>query len=399
MTTSWFQRLLVDDVTESLRTGLTDEAKREVAAFMEACRAVPDVAEKATLDAWYESGEGQAVLLHLFQRLWAQMADIARWAMPAHDSRHAMYKVPATSIEYIQAERVRGYERVGVFGALLHDHGRWAEERIFGDPWRGGLHARLSFLLARELMEDLPIPALLRDQVLRAVAQHTRGATSVDPMVTKLTVSPDREQLYGPEVILRLMHQVPKETGELAAILPSGHSRSSVLDRLMHFWVNLLPGPLFSRQGHVDELRHILGTFILMAEDKESSRVRFADVAVAKLPSAFQFDEAWRCADAFRPQIETALPEALRTFLEAPNRATGARFMTSALAKAGTVEPHQAARVAGALEWARAQRVSQDLRQEQALRDARNWFRDDPVLMAITDTLLAGWWGTEAVCD
>ncbi|MDF3838094.1 hypothetical protein P3W85_34940 [Cupriavidus basilensis] len=395
MTTSWFQRLLVDDVTESLRTGLTDEAKREVAAFMEACRAVPDVAEKATLDAWYESGEGQAVLLHLFQRLWAQMADIARWAMPAHDSRHAMYKVPATSIEYIQAERVRGYERVGVFGALLHDHGRWAEERIFGGPWCGGLHARLSFLLAREVMEDLPIPPLLRDQVLRAVAQHTKGATSADPMVTKLTVSPDREQLYGPEIILRLMHQVPKETGELAAILRSAHSRSSVLDRLMHFWANVLPGPLFSRQGHVDELRHILGTFILMSQDREASRAQFASVARAKLPPGFRFDRAWACADALRPHTEISVQEALRTFLAAPNRAAGAGYMAAALAKAKTVEPHQTTRVAGALEWARAQRVRQDLRQEQALRDARDWFREDALLLTITDRLLEGWWRPE----
>lgn len=89
------------------------------------------------LDAWYESGEGQVVLLDLFGRLWAKMEDISQWAMPAHDRRHPMYKVPASSIEYIQAERVRGYERVGVFGALLHNQGRWAEERIFVGPRRG----------------------------------------------------------------------------------------------------------------------------------------------------------------------------------------------------------------------------------------------------------------------
>lgn len=140
----------------------------------------------------------------------------------------------------------------------------------------------------------------LRNQVLRAVAQHTKGAVPADPMVTKPTVSPDRDQLYGVEIILRLMHHLPKDAGELATMLPPAHERSSVLDCLMHIWENLLPGPLFSRRDHVDRLRGILGTFILMAEDRESSQARLAKVRFAKLPGGFPFEGACASAERFR---------------------------------------------------------------------------------------------------
>jgi hypothetical protein len=107
------------------------------------------------LNDWYWSSEGQNVLRFACDALWKQMATHAQNAQPAHDARHAMYKVPSAALAYIHAEKVEGWERVGVLGALLHDHGRWPEERIYGEPLQSQLHAQISFVLGQEWLEPV----------------------------------------------------------------------------------------------------------------------------------------------------------------------------------------------------------------------------------------------------
>ena len=92
-----------------------------------------------------------------------------------------------------------------------HDFGRWAEERIFGNAQGGSTHSRMSYVLLKEFLEDYNFPQIIKLSLLNSVIKHTTGANSDENMHIKLTVSPDRDQLIGPEFILRLFHHKPKD--------------------------------------------------------------------------------------------------------------------------------------------------------------------------------------------
>jgi hypothetical protein len=390
---TWFSRLLVDDITDEFRAALPDLAKAEARAFIESHpKEITDAAERAELDRWYHSEEGQATLLALFDRVWKQMTSLAPWAMPAHDARHAMYKVPATSLEYLRSEALAGYERVGVFGALLHDHGRWAEERVFGAPGMSVIHARLSFLLTRELLAEFDLPAGIATQIAHAVLQHTTGADAGDVMPTKLTVSPDRDQLYGPEVVLRLMHHTIPPDGDMGTVFGEKPGRS-VLDRLTSFCCIRLPGPLFSRQAHVDELYGILLNFILMAEPAHRSEVRFAredkNMHGKQALGGRDWRSAWEAAAAMRP-VASDPKAALRTLLTAKQAAPDVGHLEDAIAKLDTVPEECVETLAGALVWINQQRIAQDVRQLQALEEIAREYSEDRFVVAVARALITG---------
>ncbi|MBC7472682.1 MAG: hypothetical protein H7263_00200, partial [Candidatus Sericytochromatia bacterium] len=140
------------------------------------------------LNNWYHH-EGQAILITVFEKLWNILSNLSQNAMPSHDARHAIFKVPACVLELIDSEQVSGWETVGVLGGLMHDWGRWSEERIYGRPQGGAIHSRMSFLLSKEFLEDFDIPKEIKWHILEAVKVHTKGGNEDSPMVTKLTVA------------------------------------------------------------------------------------------------------------------------------------------------------------------------------------------------------------------
>ncbi|MFP3553208.1 hypothetical protein SB861_21200 [Paraburkholderia sp. SIMBA_049] len=347
---------------------------------------------REALHLWYHSRDGQETLTAAFDRAWSEMTALAPWAMPAHDARHALFKVPATALEYVHAERIDGFERVGVLGAVMHDYGRWAEERIFGCPGPGLVHARLSFLLAHELLADFDMPLEIRAQILHAVLHHTSGGGHSDSMTTKLTVSADRDQLYGPEIVLRLMHH--PVVGNNGSSVYGEKLGRPVLDRLMTFSRQRLPGPLFSRQQHVDDLHTILDTFVLMAEPRELSEHRFAleRGVIAGSPPRVNFNWAneWERAAALRPSAIADPEDAMATLLRASHVAPSAAYHAEALAKVNAVPPDRAAVLAGALTWINEQRIEQDNRQAKALRDILATELKDDFLVRVINVVLAG---------
>lgn len=388
---SWYQRLFACPITPYFRSALHATAKEAARAFV--ARNPREVlrGRRETLDAWYFGAEGQQTLSAVFQSAWSQMTALAPWAMPAHDARHALFKVPASAIEYVQAEGVDGFERIGVLGAVLHDYGRWAEERVFGFPGPGVIHARLSFLLAQELLADFDMPAEIRSQILHAVLQHTSGADDTDSMPTKLTVSADRDQLYGPEIVLRLMHH-PVVDGSCSSVYGEKPGQA-ILDRLLFFSRRRLPGPLFSRQAHVDELHAILDTFVLMAEPKALSSRRFAFEQGLEegSPGRPNFDWAreWERAAALRPSASDP-KEALASLLQARHLAPGEHHLAQALAKVESTAPDAAPLLAGALTWINQKRIAQDQRQSGALVELRAKLDGDAFLIRVIDTVLEG---------
>jgi hypothetical protein len=398
-TQSWCHALLDAPIDPTFKEGLTRFLQDTGRQFLSETPQYPTEPAVKEANRWYASKEGQETLEAVVSQAWAQMSRYAAHAMPAHDARHAMHKVPITALEYVMAENVQGYERVGVLGALLHDHGRWAEERIYGGPGPGMRHARLSFLLAQELLARFELPDVIREQILIAVVRHTSGAVAADPMPLKLTVAADRDQLYGPEIVIRLFHHGQGEDGSFSAIFDNGEG-SSVLDRLEHLSRNRLAGPLYAMPMHLAWLQSVLRTFILMAEDADASRVRFAvDVSQQSIRQKrpmgevgegllFNWESEWTKADAVRPRV-TNVEYQLKTLFSAPNLAANSEYTKVSLSRLTSLTERQAERLAGALAWAHEARVLNDTRQQAALVQVLTRYQEDRMLTRLAMLLLA----------
>ncbi len=335
----WRELLLEQPLHPALAVALPDFLKQIAQDFLAEVPAEVSGAQVAQLDRWYVSSAGQEALVSFTHALWDQMSHFAARAMPGHDARHAMYKVPAASLEYMAAEQVEGWERIGILGALLHDHGRWAEERIFG--WAGAsvVHARLSYLLGRELLETIDMPVFVKQQILMAAIRHTSGATSIDPMPLKLTVSADRDQLYGPEIIVRMSHHAVGRLGGGSSFYGEKPGRT-VLAQLERFLTHRLPGPLYSREAEVRGLWQVLATFLLVAEEADASRQRFSRVLEegAAAGTAFIFDWAAEFERAEGQRNTCDSPhDALAELLRAPHVAPSPGYRRAALDKVSAV--------------------------------------------------------------
>lgn len=386
--TDWRRFLLEDPLHPQLAEDLPAFLKAEGHAFLERAKPFLDLAEDVQLERWYGSSEGQEALSSVTRALWAQMSEFSAHAMPAHDARHAMFKVPAAALEYMTTEKVQGWERIGLLGALLHDHGRWAEERIWGYPGESLVHARLSFLLGRQVLESFDMPQAARDQILLAAIRHTSGAVPRDPMPLKLTVSADRDQLYGPEVILRLLHHAAGTDGDMASFYGEVEGRT-VLDRLYVFLTNRLPGPLFSRAEHVEGLWQVLADFILLCEDEDESRRRFC--AGRKLPpEGFVWRDAWeRAQQRLLPEVDpVTMADAL---LCAPHVAPAAHYRHSALCKVAMARKDRWPALGSALALACHARFAEDRRQLLHLHDIQSANRGDAFVHTLCTLLIANW--------
>jgi hypothetical protein len=393
----WREVLLEQPVHADLAAALPDFLKQTAQDFLADVPADLSKAQVAQLNRWYGSSAGQGALVEFTTRLWDQMAHFAAGAMPGHDARHAMYKVPAASLEYMVAEQVEGWERVGVLGALLHDHGRWAEERIFGWPGASVLHARLSYLLGRELLEPIEMPVYIKQQILMAAIRHTSGATPIDPMPLKLTVSADRDQLYGPEIILRMAHHATGRQGGGSSYYGERPGRT-VFTQLERYLTHRLPGPLFSRDETVNGLWRVLANFLLIAEEPDASCDRFERYLRERggTGSSRPFEWITEFARAERWRGTRQSPEdALTELLGAAHIAPSADYRRAALEKLASMTPANRPRLASALHYANEARVSLDEQQFEALGAVALANAGDAVVTTLTGLLSAKWFGHE----
>jgi hypothetical protein len=399
---SWKLALLDSSVDEQARDELPAKLKAEADEFLGEASEAEAAASAIEADRWYDSREGQGTLTAFALASWNQMDAMADHAMPAHDRRHAMIKVPSTALEYVASEQVQGFARVGILGALLHDHGRWAEERIFGGPQRGLLHSRMSFVLARELLERHEMPALVKTEILRAVLVHTTGAGPGDPMPLKITVTADRDQLYGPEMILRLLHAAVPPDNEVSSVYGEKPGRS-VLDVLEHFQRNRLPGPLFSMSKQVAWLQWVQRVFILMSESFEESSRRFAiditgvqdDSQKRKQPlklvdgETFDWESAWTAAHELRVDARSARTE-LEALLRSEHVAPSERYKRDALRKLDGLSNEHEHLLAAALAWTAEQLRINDERQTSELRKIHDSPWADELITNLSSLLLGG---------
>lgn len=381
---SWKQLLLLGPVDDSLREGLPSLLSTQARSFLKTFDPFEHGPDNRELNQWYQGPQGQMALRDFTLRAWAQLNEFAQHAMPAHDARHAIRKVPAAAIRYVHSEGVQGWQRVGVLGALLHDHGRWSEERIYGRPREGLMHARMGFVLTQELLSDADMPQPVKDHIAYCVLQHTTGAQEQDPMPVKLTVSADRDQLLGPELVLRLSHHIPMPDGWMGTML--GVGRRSVLDRLEKFLRTRLPGPLYSRQFEVDRLHRILLDFVLMAESESDSLLRWGRVCPypqhpqarwsQPMPESLDWERQRALAKA---AAEThrgpTASQALTELLHSEHVATAETYLSLARYKVEGLSVEQDLQLGAALAWLDAQRQLLDL---EELRELVRLSRTEP---------------------
>lgn len=383
----WHRVLLEQPVEQIDLAALALEVQREGREHQDNA-AAPSESQDAEMDRWYDSSIGQATLKSLVEDVWWHLERVASHAMPAHDRRHAIHKVPLSAICYVAAEGVRGYQTLGVLGALLHDYGRWAEERLYGAPGPGVIHARFSYLLAREVLEAHDLPDYVRSHLLLGPLNHSSGAVPSDPMIQKVTVSADREQLYGPEIVLRLAHHGVGDNWDMASFY--GEKRGTpILDRLKHFHDNRLPGPLFARDAWLGRLRGQLRDFVLIAESLEASKSRWVGVSSSKFTSPLNEEQHLRLWEAAQQSSAATFRDispvaAFEQLLDAKHVAPSHAHRKVALDKLSELAPENCERLSRALQWIDAERLRNDADERALVSKALSSRPDDLFLHRLT---------------
>ena len=389
----WRQFLFYDELPDDLSEVLPIFLKQRSQAFIETVQCSFTETQTRELNTWYWSSEGQSVLGQACDALWKQMTVHAQKAQLAHDARHAMYKVPMAALAYIHAEQVEGWERVGVLGALLHDHGRWPEERIYGEPLQSQLHAQISFVLGQEWLAPFDMPTPIKQHILLAALRHTAGADASDPMPLKITVSADRDQLYGPEFALRIVHHIDKKNGDFGSFYGENNARS-VLHKIQHMALHRLPGPLFSRSEYVDALWKQTVQFLFLAYGHdEKAREAFS----AKLTTHPTYTtmvhsdvdlQAWLLqsqafADA-HSHTQRTLADEINTLLSAQHIAVGEDYRDRVFKKARySPEAEKQKSLAAALAWTHQNRLAFDAKEAERMQVLTSAFAGDSLLSTL----------------
>lgn len=366
----WYQRLFNTPITEQYKIELISDLKKEFKDFYQDYNDNLTIEDIKILNKWYFSDKAQQELLKFIKDFWKLLNSQALHAMPAHDARHALFKVPIYAFKYIIKENITGWERIGIIGALGHDFGRWAEEHIFGNAQPGSVHSRMSFVLVKEFLENYDFPIQIKKMIQNSVLKHTTGANENESMPIKLTVSPDRDQLIGPEMVLRLFHHKPKET-TLKVIFDEIH-QESVMQALIKMYFLRLPGPLFSLE---DELRisyQVTLTFCLMnvgldkileyknlfAKTDFNEAMFNADIAVAKT----HIDKI------LNTSLDISVEQALFNLLSAKNTCPDIHYKNLALQKLHNLHLQQKQILAKSLNWVNQQRKILDQEQHVFLK-------------------------------
>jgi len=396
-TNNWRHFFLDDPLPFDLPEVLPGFLKQRSQAFIEIVSY--SFADKQTqeLNAWYWSSDGQDVLHKACDALWKQMSIHAQNAQPAHDARHAMYKVPSAALAYIQAEQVGGWERVGVLGALLHDYGRWPEERIYGEPLQSQLHAQISFVLGQEWLEAFDMPLPVKQHILLSALRHTSGADASDPMPLKITVSADRDQLYGPEFVLRIVHHIEKKNGDFGSFYGENKARS-VLVKIHHMSLHRLPGPLFSRSEYVDALWRQTVQFLMMAYGHDAQWIDSFISALKAHPQHIpvrytstdinNWLETARAFASSHAHTQRTLADEIDILLSATNIAPGEDYRQRVFKKMHySPEAEKQKSMAAALAWTTQSRLALDAAEAKELQLMAGVFADDALLTTMLEKI------------
>lgn len=371
---SWYKKLFETDINENYIKQITQELKEEFQSFYDNYNDKVSQDKSELLNNWYYSEKGQEELLRFIQYFWHKLNSNSLNAMPAHDARHALFKVPVYSLKYIQAEKVEGWERIGLIGALGHDFGRWAEEHIFDNAQEGSMHSRMSYVLLKEILEDYDFPVEIKQSILNSVLKHTTGANEEESMPIKLTVSPDRDQLIGPEMILRSIHHKPKEDS-LNFFFDQPHQKS-VIQALIKMYFSRIPGPLFTMEEELRTSYQITLIFCLMNTSLEQI-MEYHEKYTKGYFNEKKFSQdlifAQEKINIIKNNVLTiSVEEALLNLLSAKNICPKEEYKQLSLKKLHNLTEQQGITLAQSLNWLNEQRMLMDDNQYLFLKEFNN---------------------------
>lgn len=379
---NWYKRLFETEITESYKEEIEQELKEEFKLFYNCYNDNLSHDTFTLLNNWYYSSEGQKELLRFIKDFWCKINNNSLDAMPAHDARHALFKVPIYSLKYIESEKVERWEKVGVIGALGHDFGRWAEEHIFGNAQEGSMHSRMSYVLLKEFLENYEIPIEIKKSILNSVLKHTTGANKEESMPIKLTVSPDRDQLVGPEMILRIIHHKPKENS--LNVFFDSIGQKSVIQTIVRMYFLRLPGPLFTIDEELRNSYRITLVFCLMNTSLEKI------MEYHKTYAKEYFNEEIFIQDLIYAEkeineinnnnITIDVESALLNLLSAKNICPKEEYKILSLKKIDNLTKKQKIILAKSLTWVNEQRLIMDSKQYLFLKEFNkntneNWLK------------------------
>ena len=343
----------------------------------------PIIYHPEQLDEWYKT-EGQTVLINVFSKLWQILLDLSQNAMPSHDARHAIFKVPASALELIHSEGITNWEKVGVLGALIHDWGRWAEERIFNAPQGGSIHSRMSFVLTQEYLEEFNIPSEIKWHILNAAMVHTKGANEFSPIVTQITVTADREQLWGPEFILRILHHI--QLPGSCEVFYKQPGKDDLFSKFEKILKNRLLGPLHTRNDHLKVLKGVLAQFLYLAGTDEFKKNINEFMENSQSWLFIDYKYLLKQADSFYTPVKSA-GEALKILLNTNNIAPNQYYIESAVERVMQVPWHLNERLAKAIMFAHEAKLIEEKRIKKSLNLLTKEFISDKFLYCVTLTI------------
>ncbi len=256
------------------------------------------------MNSWCSSDQGKKTIFDLTKETLRIISLCSKYSdnlLGGHDIHHFMQDVIG-AMKITDSENIHDYRELVLITSLLHDIGRSPEALIrrnkklgneLGEEVRKN-HAAISFYFARHLFKFFPIQPAIKNRMLHAILNHTGSPSGVSDEnfslddISNLTVSADRSDLTGADLILRVISHEGGELGYLLSALSAKlnstrvHSfgendgKTSIFEIIEFCIRNLRPiyGETGERMAHDGKV--IAGTFLYLGVPEKVRKVIFA---------------------------------------------------------------------------------------------------------------------------
>lgn len=262
-------------LNEALRRSAEFETK-----FKESEHFELSASQEKRLDQWFVSRTGWQVIAALMDVTLDTLWSYPVKGFPSHDKRHILLHDPLAALQFTLEDGLSGYKRTFLLSTLCHDVSRLVEPQIEETPLNGPFndhHAKLSFLIAERLFSFYrgELDEVLRDHLLYAILKHSSHEDTPHFLLHAVQRA-DREQLVGPEGILRIvggdtsvfraaLHLPPDDTHR-TSLPPLGLMDRHHVLHTIEFYVRNLHASIGTKARQKEEsLRAISGSFLFLS--------------------------------------------------------------------------------------------------------------------------------------
>lgn len=263
---------------------------------------LPSSEQLAILDNWLETPQGQHAIAQLCDDTLLVLKASRATGHPGHDHRHIFIKSPIAALRHALEDNITGIHSIFIVATLLHDVGRLPEPLIDFPPppgVSGSNHAHLSFYVAKKLLDLHFDPIIeqnpnslgrallaIKEEVAMAVMDHRTGE-SISSFLAQAVQRADREQLVGPEGIMRAiafgvgyhsvgLSQKPLPMRALNPYASNGKHSTEISEDIEFIMRNLYPNIGSQAAQRAEDLKVISGTFLWLMSDEKMRALVFA---------------------------------------------------------------------------------------------------------------------------